>query len=162
MTDHRIWCDYKHCSGKGLSETEGEGLRLARLNLKIGKASWRVCESCCEHLLRERRNWPDADAPVHKSLFRQPAPPKPEASPEPTSEARSKKKRVPHANKRPLREQNEEAQELKRERRRKERARQRKKNAGRPTMKEMEAKADAKMAEKKRRKASWLDRKRGD
>jgi hypothetical protein len=61
------WCEHRRCGGKGLREVSPQAVRRARTLLRIGRASWRVCESCADLLERERRNWSRGGGPVKRT-----------------------------------------------------------------------------------------------
>jgi hypothetical protein len=114
-------------------------IRLARVHLQVGKASWKVCESCSHLLVRERRNWGRAGLPVKKKPFDQPKPlPVPAAKPRIPMP-----KRVP-VSKRLLKEQ---------------RARLRAEKEQRARLRAEKAPLD-RMAERHRRKTEWLKKQR--
>lgn len=64
MSEHAQRCEYRRCGGRGLREVSPAAVRMARLRLQIGRASWLVCESCADLLVRERLNWGEAGFPV--------------------------------------------------------------------------------------------------
>lgn len=61
------WCEYRRCGGKGHREVAEGAVRRARVLLSIGKASWRVCDSCADLVERDRRT---SNEPVQREPLR--------------------------------------------------------------------------------------------